>query len=403
MYAMKIQYRATSKDGKTSQGVLEAKDVNEAVGFLRSKGLLPLSVREITKQGLSFSNLFQGSSTQDLVLFTRQLSSILSSGLTLMQALNILKEQVQNSQMKQIVDSLIADVQEGKTFADAISKYPKVFNPIYISLIRAAESSGFLDKVLLRLADNLEKQQKLKSTIKSALAYPVIVIILMVVVMFVMMIFVIPQLTVLYQNLNIPLPFTTQVMVNVSNFVISFWPLVLGAVILMGVAYTRWVRTESGKLITDSFMLRLPVFGVLIKKTIMAEFSRTFGLLVGAGTLVVQSLNESADTAGNVIYKSAIQEVAKRVEKGVSIGDAMAAFDIFPPILVQMVKIGEQTGKLDDSLLRVSEYFEREVDGTVKNLTTAMEPFIMIVLGIGVSFLIISIITPIYNLTSNIQ
>ena len=400
---MKIQYRATGKDGKTTQGVLEARDVNEAVGFLRSKGLLPLYVKEVAEQTFSLSRFFQKTSNQDVVLFTRQLSSILSSGLTLMQALNILKDQVQNPEMKQIVTSLIADVQEGKTFADAISKYPKVFSPVYISLIRAAESSGFLDKVLLRLADNLEKQQKLKSTIRSALAYPVIVVILMGVVMTVMMLFVMPQLSTLYQQLNIPLPFTTQVVLGVSNFILTFWPFIVGLLLVAGFGYTRWVKTESGKLIVDSVMLKLPVFGNLIRKTIMAEFARTFGLLVGSGTLVVQSLNESADTAGNVIYRSAIEEIAKRVEKGVTIGDAMAAFDIFPPILVQMVKIGEQTGKLDESLLKVSEYFEREVDGTVKNLTTAMEPFIMIVLGIGVAFLIISIITPIYSLTSNIQ
>lgn len=400
---MKITYRASSKDGKITQGMLEARDVAEAVGFLRSKEMLPLYVKEVAQNEFSFSSFFRKSSTDDLVLFTRQLSSILSSGLTLMQALNILKEQIQNPQMKQVVQSLIQDVQEGKTFAEAIAKFPKIFSPIYISLIRAAESSGFLDKVLLRLADNLEKQQNLSSTIRGALTYPVIIVVLMVVVMFVMMVFVMPQLTVLYQNLNIPLPFTTQVVVNISNFTITFWPLVLGTVILLIFAYNRWQKTESGKLITDGIKLKIPIFGSLIRKTIMAEFSRTFGLLVGAGTLVVQSLNESADTTGNKIYKSAIQEVAKRVEKGVSIGDAMAAFDIFPPILVQMVKIGEQTGKLDESLLKVSEYFEREVDGTVKTLTTAMEPFIMITLGIGVAFLIISIITPIYNLTSSIQ
>jgi len=320
-----------------------------------------------------------------------------------MQALRILKDQVQSQLMKEVVDGIIADVQEGKTFADAIAKYPNIFNPIYISLIRAAETSGFLDKVLLRLADNLEKQQKLKSTIRSALTYPVIVVVLMVVVMFVMMIFVIPQLTVLYQNLNIPLPFTTQVMVSISNFTITFWPLVIGMIALIVIAINRWSKTESGRLILDSTSLRFPVFGPLIKKTLMAEFSRTFGLLVGAGTLVVQSLRESADTTGNVIYKNAILEISKRVEKGITIGDAMGAFEIFPPILIQMVKIGEQTGKLDESLIKVSEYFEREVDGTVKTLTTAMEPFIMIILGIGVSFLIISIITPIYNLTSSIQ
>ncbi len=253
------------------------------------------------------------------------------------------------------------------------------------------------------MADNLEKQQKLASTIRGALMYPVIVVTLMGVVMIVMMLFVIPQLSVIYEQLNIPLPFSTQVMVTISTFIVNFWPLVIGLVVVTIIGFNRWRKTDSGKLISDGVTLKLPVFGNLVRKTILAEFTRTFGLLVGAGTLVVQSLNESADTAGNVIYKNAILEVSKRVEKGISIGDAMGAFDIFPPILVQMVKIGEQTGKLDDSLLRVSEYFEREVDGTVKTLTTAMEPFIMIVLGVGVSFLIISIITPIYNLTSNIQ
>ncbi|HEX7042811.1 MAG TPA: type II secretion system F family protein [Patescibacteria group bacterium] len=400
---MKIQYRATTKDGKLTQGVLDAKDIQEAAYFLRGKEMLPLSLKEVSKQELPFASMFKKSNTADLVLFTRQLSSILSSGLTLMQALAILKEQIQNPVMKDVVNGIISDVQEGKTFGAAIEKYPKIFSRIYVALIKAAESSGFLDKVLLRLADNLEKQQKLKSTIKSALMYPIIVVVLMVVVMFVMMIFVIPQLTTLYQNLNINLPLTTQILVSISNATITFWPIMIGGIVALVFAYNRWVRTESGELITDGIKLRLPVFGKLISQTILAEFSRTFGLLVGAGTLVVQSLNEAADTSGNRIYEDAILEVAKRVEKGITIGDAMAAFDIFPPILVQMVKIGEQTGKLDDSLLRVSEYFEREVDGTVKTLTTAMEPFIMIVLGIGVSFLIISIITPIYNLTSSIQ
>lgn len=400
---MKIQYRATTKEGQIVQGVLEAKDIQEASFFLREKEMLPLSIRQLEEKKLPFSEFFQKSSNADLVLFTRQLSSILTSGLTLMQALNILKEQVQNQTMKDVVESLINDVQEGKTFADAIAKFPKVFNPIYISLIRAAESSGFLDKVLLRLADNLEKQEKLKGTIKSALMYPVVVVILMVVVMGVMMIFVMPQLTVLYQQLNIPLPFTTQIVVGISNFTVTFWPLVIAMIIAIVIGFNRWKKTDTGELIMDSFVLKLPVFGPLIEKTILAEFSRTFGLLVSAGTLVVQSLNESADTTGNRIYKNAIVEVSKRVEKGISIGDAMAAFAIFPPLIVQMVKIGEQTGKLDESLLKVSEYFEREVDGTVKTLTTAMEPFIMIILGVGVAFLIISIITPIYNLTSNIQ
>ncbi|MDE2025025.1 MAG: type II secretion system F family protein [Patescibacteria group bacterium] len=401
---MKLTYKATSRDGKIQSGEIEAKDIPEAVFYLRNKELVPIQVKPKSEE-VSFPllSLFKKQSANDLVLFTRQLSSILSSGLTLMQALTILKDQTQNQIMKDITAGIITDVQEGKTLAMAIAKYPSIFSPIYISLIRAGESSGFLDKILERLADNLEKSQKLKSTIKSALLYPVIIVILMVVVMTIMMIFVIPQLTGLYANLNIPLPLTTQIVVGISNITISYWPFVLGLIVFLIFAYNRWVSTDSGRLVKDDAVLHIPIFGIIIQLSILTELARTFGLLVGAGTLVVQSLNESADVAGNKVYQNAILDVAKRVEKGITVGDALSTYAIFPPILVQMVRIGEQTGKLDESLLKVSEYFEREVEGKVKGLTTALEPVIMVVLGVAVAFLIISIITPIYNLTSSIQ
>ncbi|HEV2339291.1 MAG TPA: type II secretion system F family protein [Patescibacteria group bacterium] len=401
---MKLTYKATTPTGRIVQGVMDAKDIQEAAYFLRAKELLPIRLeQEKAKETIPFVSYFNRLTTNDLVLFTRQLSSMLTAGLTLTQALDILKDQIQNEGMKEVVSSIISDVQEGKALSTAIQKYPQLFSHVYISLIKAAESSGFLDKVLLRLADNLEKEQKLRSTIRGALTYPVIIVILMVVVMGVMMIFVIPQLTVLYSNLNIPLPLPTQIVVGLSNIVIIFWPFLIGLGVVLFVLYKRWKKTDSGELIHDSLILKIPVFGNLIKKRILTEFSRTFGLLIGAGTLVVESLNESAEVAGNRIYKTAIIDIAKRVEKGVTIGDAISAYPIFPPMIVQMVKIGEQTGNLDESLLKVSEYFEREVEGTVKTLTTAMEPFIMIILGIAVAFLIISIITPIYNLTSSIQ
>lgn len=400
---MKLTYKATSRDGKISQGLIEAKDIQEAAGFLRNRDMLPIRIAPLEEKTLPFLSSFKKTSSNDLVLFTRQLSSMLTSGLTLMQALTILKEQIENPTMKEIVTTTIQDVQEGKTLSSALQRYPAVFSPIYISLIRAAENSGFLDKVLLRLADNLEKDQKLKSTVRSALMYPIVIVSLMAIVMGVMMIFIVPQLTNLYKNLNIPLPITTQIIVSISNFTGTFWPLIIGMVVVGVFAFRRWSKTDSGKLIVDNLVLKLPVFGVLNQKKILTEFARTFGLLIGSGTLVVMSLTEAADISGNVMYRNAILDIAKRVEKGVSVGDAMGAYTIFPPILVQMVKIGEQTGKLDESLLKVSEYFEREVEQTVKTLTTAMEPFIMIVLGVSVAFLIISIVTPIYNLTSSIQ
>jgi len=401
---MRLRYKAATKEGKTEQGLIDASDINAAAQYLRSKELMPIHIVAEQQSPLSrILPMFSKVKSSDLVIFTRQLSSMLASGLTLMRALAILKEQVQSAAMQEVVSSIINDVEEGKPFSSAISKFPTVFSSIYISLIKAGEASGLLDKVLSRLADNLEKSAKLKGTIKSALMYPIIVIVLMVVVMFVMMIFVIPQLTVLYKNLNVPLPLPTQIIIGLSNFIQTFWSIILILLVIGIVLFRRWHKTTEGQLIVDSLILKLPVFGRLIEQTILAEFSRTFGLLVGTGTLVVDALLEVADTAGNIHYRNAIKDVSKQVEKGVTIGDAMSVYPLFPPILIQLVKIGEQTGKVDESLTKASEYFERDVDQTVKTLTTAMEPFIMIVLGIGVAFLIISVITPIYSLISSIQ
>lgn len=401
---MKLNYKAINKEGKVVKGVIEGRNPNEAVNYLRSHGFLPISVVEKKEDVLArYFPFLKGTSSSDLLFFTRQLASMLSSGLTLMQALNILKEQVQKPAMIEVLTGMVTDIEEGKSFSGAIAKHPQVFSPIYISLIKAAETSGLLDKVLLRIADNLEKQQKLKSTIKGALMYPAIVIIGMVAVMTIMMIFVVPQLTTLYQNLDITLPLSTQIVIGLSNFMITFWPIIIGVVIFMVSFYSRWHKTETGKTIVDDLMLKLPVFGKLIRQMVLTEFCRTLGLLVGSGALIVEALKETADVAGNVLYRNAVLGIARRVEKGMSVGDAMQIYELFPPILVQMVKIGEETGKLDESLLKVSEYFEREVDQTVKTLTTALEPMIMVILGLGVAFLIISIITPIYNLTSAIQ
>ncbi|MBI3070392.1 MAG: type II secretion system F family protein, partial [Candidatus Levybacteria bacterium] len=282
---MRLLYKAVTRDGKKVRGLIEAKDANEAASFLRSKELLPTHITQKTERGI-LSIFTQKAKSSDLVFFTRQLSSMLASGLTLMQSLSILKDQVQNEAMIEIVSGIIIDIDEGKTFSAALAKYPKFFSQIYISLIKAGEASGLLDKVLLRLADNLEKQQKLKSTVKGALMYPSIVIAGIIAVMFIMMIFVIPQLNTLYKSLNIPLPLPTQIIVGLSNFTITFWPLVLGLIALLIFFYRRWRKTESGQLIFDDFVLKLPVFGKLIKQSILTEFARTFGLLVGTGTLV---------------------------------------------------------------------------------------------------------------------
>ncbi len=401
---MRLSYKAIGKDGKVVVGLVETKDINEAAVFLRTRELIPITITKKDKNSfLEAIPFIKRSKTSGLIFFTRQLSSMLTSGLTLVRALEILRQQVQGVYMLEVMEGIITDIEGGSSFSESIAKYPDMFSPIYVSIIKTAEESGLLDKALIRLADNLEKQAKLRSSIKSALMYPIIVVMLMIAVVVIMMIFVIPQLSTLYENLNIPLPLPTQIIVGMSRFFIVFWPLVIvfafGAIWL----YRRFSRSPSGKLIMDSIVLKLPIFGKLIEQTLLAEFTRTFGLLVGTGTLVVDALLQTAGSAGNSLYKNAIIDVSKKVEKGLTIGDAMSSSLLFPPLLVQLVRIGEQTGKLDESLIKASEYFEREVDEQVKTLTTAMEPIIMIILGIGVAFLIISVITPIYNLISSIQ
>ncbi len=395
---MKLFYRAVNQQGKIITGILEAKDINEAAGYLRKQEFTPI---KIVQQGVktSFLSTFQKkSASSEIVFFTRQLSSMLNSGLTIMQAMSILKNQVQNPAMAEVINGMIANIEEGKSLSAALAQYPKVFGSVYVSLIKAAESSGLLDKILARLADNLEKAQKMKSMIRSALMYPIIVILMMVGVMAVMMIFVVPQLSVLYENLDIALPLPTQIVIGMSNLTIKFWPFLLAGIFGLLYYLRRWRKTETGRRITDALLLKIPIFGKLISQSAIVEFTRTFGLLVGTGTLVVESLNQTADVVGNVVYRQAILDLSQKVEKGVT----MLSDPLFPPIVVEMVKIGEQTGKLDDSLMRVSEYFEREVEQTIKGLTTAMEPAIMVLLAVGVGFLIISIITPIYNLINQI-
>jgi|SRR5581483_3803585 len=401
---MKFSYKAVTTDGKIVRGVLEAKDKGEAVIYLRNRNLLPINIGKAKDSDiLNLLPFINKARSFDLVFFTRQLSSMISSGLTLVQSLNVLKEQSTNPYMTGVVTNIITDIEGGLPFSKSIEKYPDIFSQVYVSLIKAAEVSGLFDKVLLRLADNLEKQQKLKQSIRSALLYPAIVIIGMIVVAFIMTLFVVPQFTALYKSLNVALPLPTVIVIAISHFMIAFWPLIIGLTVLVIYLFRRWHKTPSGKLFVDTTVLKLPVFGKLISESILTEFTRTLGVLVGSGTLIVESLNQTAQSAGNVLYKNAILGVAQRVEKGLSMGDSLSSYPLFPPILIQMAKIGEQTGKLDESLLRVSDYFEREVDQMIKTLTTLMEPFIIVVLGIGVAFLIISVITPIYSLIGAIQ
>lgn len=402
---MKFHYKAADREGKLVQGFVEAKDTRQAVEYLRSKELVTVKISKKEKNKfLKAIPIFSGRVTLiDTSVFTRQLASMLSAGLTLLQSLETIKTQTNKRVMVEVIESIISDIEEGKSFSSAISDYPEIFSSVYVSVIKTSESSGILDKALLRFAENLEKEQKLKSTIKAALAYPVIIVFGMVIVVIIMMVFVIPALSDVYESIpNFELPLPTKIVITLSNFTVNFWPFIGPLVILLWFSYRFWRKTEAARYITDNLLLRLPIFGPLVKKTILTEFSRSMGLLVGTGVLLVDALTQTSETTGNIHYKNAIMGVSERVQRGEAMGEALSHYKLFPPILVNLVGVGEQTGKIDELLLKASEYFEEEVNRAVKTLVTALEPIIMVVLGVGVAFLVLSILTPMYNLVSSL-
>ncbi len=396
----KFRYKAKDKDGKLVEGLIEAIGLDQAAKILREKELLVISLapkgENITIQ---LRKGFGRVTSQDKVNFTRQLSTMINAGLTITKALRILENQT-NPALARLIAEVSRDVEGGKSLVGALEKYPRVFDQIYLALIRAGEAAGVLDKVLLRLADNLEKQTEFRRKVKGAMVYPVIVLGGMFAVMTIMIVFVIPKLTSIYEEFQTELPTMTKLLIGVSKFASSFWYLALAIIAGLFFLGRLLFKNPQFRKQFDEFTFHLPIVGKLRKALVLTEFTRTLGLLVGSGILIVEALDITCRSLGSPKYEERMKQASKEVEKGIPLATALDRTEIFPPILPQMISVGEETGKLDEVLVKVSTYFEREADAAVKGLTTAIEPIIMIVLGVGVGFLMISIITPIYNLTS---
>lgn len=397
----KFAYKAKDKTGKTIKGLVEAGDEKQAVSILRERGLVVISLTPAGQNILKdISNkILKRITLGDVATFTRQLSTMITAGLTVNEALTVLKAQSAPA-MAQVIDEVIRSVEGGLSLADSLAKHPKVFSKVYVALVKAGETAGVLDEVLARLAENLEKQREFRGKVKGAMIYPAIIIIGMVAVAGIMMIFVIPRLLSLYEEFQAELPTPTKVLISVSKFMVSYWWMMI--VLLVGVVYflRTFSKTAYGKRKIDELILRIPIIGNLQKQIILTEMSRTLGLLVGAGISIIDALNVTSEALGNQIYEEELKGASKQVEKGLSLGSILAASEEFPPVVTQMILVGEETGKLDEVLTKLSRYFESESEQMVKALTTAIEPLIMIVLGLGVGFLIIAVILPIYNLTT---
>lgn len=399
---MKIfKYKARDRQGKTYTGDVEAQDEAAAAKLVRDRKLFVISITS-SRFGLMsmFDKLRYRVTPADVAVFTRQLATMVNAGLPVTEVLTILRVQALKN-LQPIISQILADVEGGQSLSTALKKHPKVFSATYVALVKSGETGGVLDKVLARLSDNLEKQQEFKGKVRGALIYPVIIVVGMVVVSLIMVIFVIPRLTVLYTQFDADLPLTTRILMSVSDVFQKFWPL-----ILLGMGIGIWIymiyrKTEGGKLKLAKIFFKIPILGELKKGVIMVELTRTLSLMVGAGVPILEGISVTSDVIENVVISDALDDVGKRVEKGFPISFSFAKHpDAFPYTLSQMIAVGEETGKMEEVLLKVSRVFEVESEQKVKALTVSIEPLVMIILGIGVFFLVVSVILPIYNLTT---
>ncbi len=399
---MRFSYKAV-KNNKIVTKSIDAYSESDVVAYLRKNEYIPIEIKKEEQLLPQLTSLFNKVSFVDIVDFTRQLAIMLNAGLTLVDCFSILEKQITKPALLGVLRSVQKDIMAGVTFSTALRKFPQYFSNLYIALIRSGEASGKLSDILLRLSDNLEKQREFQTRVKSALTYPIIILVGMVGIMFVMMTFVMPRLLGLYKDFNIELPMSTQILMAISSFLSLFWPLVI-AVVFIGVTMaSRYFKTPVGKLALDAFLLRIPIIGHVISISSLVDATRTLSILIGSGVSILDTLAIIIDTSGNVMYRNAFKSILTQVEKGVSLGRAFENEMLFPPILVQMATIGERTGNLDDTMSRISRYFEIESEMAVKTMTTLIEPIILVVLGVGVGFLVISVITPIYNLTTSFR
>lgn len=394
-------YKAKDSAGENRTGSIQSPDVHSAALTLRKKGLIVFSINAKGGGADSFLGRFLNRvSFTELVIVTRQLATMVSAGLVLSEAVDILVEQQNNKTLKKALEEVSQDVKGGLTLAQALGKHPNIFPRLYINLVKSGEASGKLDQVLAQMADGLEKDREFQAKVKGAMIYPIVVVTMMIVVVIIMMVFVIPKLINLYQQSTIELPLPTKILITASNLTVHFWWLGILILVGLGVGINRWNKTPQGNLFLGKLILKLPLIGRIISNVTLTNFNRTFGLLTSAGIPLLESIGIVSDLTNNPVYRNALKEAYSGVEKGLPFSSLLTA-QVFPRIISQMVKVGEETGKVDEIFFKLADYFESESDHLVKNLTVAIEPIILVILGIGVAFLVISIILPIYKLTTS--
>jgi type IV pilus assembly protein PilC len=400
------KYTYVAFDPKTGERVktnIEADNEKNVVDHIRKDGLTPIDVYQVGhRTPISIPRRVDHVSAKERVLFARQLSTLINAGLPLMQALRSVSAQTTSKSMKAIVDKVTIDVEGGSAFAAALAKYPKVFNAVFISLVEAGEASGTLDNTLDRLALQQEKDADIVSKVRSAMIYPLIVLLVMIAVASFMIVKVLPQVQVLYTTFpGASLPIETKLLLDLSHFIIKRWWLVVILVIVIVIFMTRYIKTKSGKRVFDTFKLKVPPLSTLFQKIYMARFGRTCATLVASGVPLLSVLSITATAVNNDLVSDSIHKSIEKVKNGKSLGDSLKGDPNFLPLVTNMISIGEQSGALDKMLEKVAEYYEKEVDTAIANISTLIEPVMMILLGLMAIVIVAAVLLPVYGLAGS--
>ena len=392
-------YKVRDKAGRLVEGTLESQSEQLVVSKLREMGYLPLSVSAKSRSTLSLEiNLKRAKvSLKDVAILSRQLATMIAAGLSILRALTILEEQTESKALAQTVARMKLDIEQGLSLSQAVGRHPDVFPPIYLAMVRAGETGGMLDDVMLGLANTLEKQMELRGKVKSAMAYPIAVAGIVVLIVSAMLLFVVPMFESMYRDLHGTLPLPTRVLIGASGVLTKSWWLVGLAGVGGTLLFRRWVATPAGRLAFDQFKLRLPVFGPLMRKTSLARFARTLGSLVRAGVPIMESFEMVAATSGNAVISAAVLVARERIRLGESVSESLTGTEVIPPMVVQMIAVGEETGAIDHMVEKIAEFYEREVEATVDSLTSLIEPLLMVFMGMTVGGMVVALYMPMFE------
>ncbi len=394
-------YKAKNWDGKIVSSEMECENKEACISKLREKGYFVINIAEKKGSGGGGFSLFGGSvSSQEVSIFARQFATMIGSGVPLVRCLTILQSQAENPYFKKVINQIRTDVEGGATFSKALEKHPKVFNNLFCSLVKAGEIGGILDTILERLADYLESSEALKAKIKGAMTYPIVVFAIAGLVVVALVMFVLPQFKEIFLGMNIELPWATQFLLSLSDFMVGWWFVVIPGIVLIPLLIWKFFQTKTGSRIWDTNILRVPNLGMMMRKVAVAKFTRTLGTLISSGVPILQALEVTSQTAGNCVIAEAVDKTRISIREGESIAEPLKSSGVFPPMVVQMIAVGEETGELDKMLTKIADFYDTEVDTAVKGLTSVIEPLVIVVLGIVIGGIVMAVFMPMLKLVN---